>query len=79
MAPLRHLYCRGWNSGFSTLRNLIDSLDLCFIQEHWLLGDHDIGSDFFSTSVSGMDSSSLLAGHICSILYIGKPLSSCII
>ena len=30
---------RGWNSGYLTLSNLIDSLDICFIQEHWLLND----------------------------------------
>ena len=32
--------CRGWNNGVLTLKNFIDSLDLCFVQEHWLLNDH---------------------------------------
>ena len=31
--------CRGWNSGYVTLKYIIDSLDICFIQEHWLLKD----------------------------------------
>ena len=87
MAPLRccTFNCRGWNSGVSTLKDHINSLDLYFIQEHWLLKDHlhminDINSDFLSISVSGMDNTSLLRGRpngVCSILY-GKTLSFCL-
>ena len=70
MGPLRccTFNCRGWNSGISTLKNHIDSLDLCFVQEHWLHKDHlrkirDISPDFLSVSVSGMDDTSLLSGR----------------
>ena len=36
MASLRCTFnCRGWNSGISTLKYYVDSLDLCFVQEHW--------------------------------------------
>ena len=78
--------CRGWNNGITTLKNFIDSLDLCFIQEHWLLNDHlhrinALSSDFLSVSVSGMDSSVLVCGRPfggCSILY-RKSLASCIV
>ena len=63
MAPLRccTFNCRGWNSWLLTLSNFIDSLYICFIQEHWLIRDHlykinDISSDFVSVSVSGVDS-----------------------
>ena len=85
MAPLRccTFNCRG---GISTRKNHIDSLDLCFVQEHWLHKDHlykirDISPDFLSVSVSGMDDTSLLSGRPyggCSIVY-RKYLSSCII
>ena len=87
MAPLRccTFNCRGWNSSISTLKNHIDSLDLCFVQDHWLHKDHlnkirDISADFLSVSVSRMDSTSLLCGRPyggCSILY-RKSFSSCI-
>ena len=68
--------CRGWNSGYVTLKYIIDSLDICFIQEHWLLKDklskvNDISPDFISTGISGIDSNSLLVGRPyggCSIL-----------
>ena len=78
--------CRGWNNGILTLKHYINSLDLCFIQEHWLLSDqlhliNTISSNFLSVSVSGMDSSTLLCGRPfggCSILY-RKSLSSCIV
>ena len=48
-----------------TLNNVIESLHLCFIQEHWLLSAHllknnDISSDFLSLSVSGMDGSEFI-------------------
>ena len=61
MASLRccSFNCRGWNSGAITLKNYIDSLDLCFIQEHWLYSDllnqvRDISPDFLSVGVSGI-------------------------
>ena len=43
--------CRGWNSGVITLNSFIDSLDICFLQEHWLTSNllykvGDISSDF---------------------------------
>ena len=88
MAPLRccTFNCRGWNGGSLSLNNYFDSLDIYFIQEHWLHHDHlhkirEISLDFTSVSVSGMDSSSLLVGRPyggCSILY-RKSLSTCIL
>ena len=50
--------CRGWNSGYVTLKYIIDSLDICFIQEHWLLKDklskvNDISPDFISETSVG--------------------------
>ena len=30
---------RGWNSGLITLKSLIDSFDVCFVQEHWLISN----------------------------------------
>ena len=56
---------------------MIITLDLCFIQEHWLLRNHlnkvsDISPDFLATGVSGVDDSSLLLGRPyggCAILY----------
>ena len=87
MAPLRccSFNCRGWNSGILTLKNHIDSLDLCLVQEHWLHNDHlykirDISPDFLSVSVSAMDNSVLLSGRPyggCSIIY-RKSLGMCI-
>ena len=83
MASLRccSFNCRGWNSGVITLKNYIDSLDLCFIQEHWLHSDHlnqvrDISSDFLSVGVSDLLLGRPYGG--CSILY-RKSLSSCIV
>ena len=29
--------CRGWKSGCHLVRDISDSFDFCFIQEHWLL------------------------------------------
>ena len=59
------------------MRDLLDSIDLCFLQEHWLIPDqlhkfNSLNSDFLSVSVSGMDSSLPLAGRPfggCTILY----------
>ena len=67
MMPLR--YYRGWNN--LTLKNYIDSLDLYFVQEHWLLH-----TDFLCVGVSGLSSDLLLRSHPyggCAILYC-KPL-----
>ena len=66
-----------------SLRGLINSFDLCFIQEHWLHHDHlhrinNVSPDFLSVSISGMESGVLLQGRPyggCSILY-RKSLSS---
>ena len=86
MAPLWCSFnCRGWNSGKLTLTKFINSLDLCFIQEHWLFYDHlsdvcEISPDFISVGVSGMNNDLLSRGRPyggCSILY-RKSLSSCI-
>ena len=87
MAQLRtcSFNCRGWNNGIHTLTHFIDSLDLCFVQEHWLLSDqlhqiNNVSPDFLSVSVSGMDISELVCGRPfggCSILY-RKTLASCI-
>ena len=87
MAQLRccSFNCRGWNSGVHTLNNFINSLDVCFVQERWLLNDqlqkiHEISPDFLSVGVSGMDNSELVFGRPfggCAILY-RKCLASCI-
>ena len=87
MAPLRccSFNCRGWNSGKFTLTKFINSLDLCFIQEHWLFYDHlsdvcEISPEIISVGVSGMNSDLLSRGRPyggCSIPY-RKSLSSCI-
>ena len=71
--------CRGWNSGY------LSSLDICFIQEHWLLSDQlnkvrDVSPDFLSVGVSGVDCSALLEGRPyggCSILYRKSSLIVC--
>ena len=67
MAKLRtcSFNCQGWNNGLHTLSHFIDSLDLCFLQEHWLLRDqlhliNNISPDFLSVSVCGMDNSELV-------------------
>ena len=80
--PLRccSFNCRGWNNGKLTLKNYIDSLDLCFVQEHWLLHDNlnsvrEISPDYLCVGVSGLCSE--LCGcpfSGCSILYC-KSLS----
>ena len=59
--------CRGWRSGSDYVKFLLQSCDLCFIQEHWLYRDHlealNISEDFLSVGVSGMDSSEILLGR----------------
>ena len=93
MMPLKccSFNCRGWNNGKLTLKNYIDSLDLCFVQEHWLLYDNlnlvrEISPDFLCVGVNGLSSDSLLRGCPyggCSILYHKllslsvTPLHSC--
>ena len=32
--------CRGWRSGSHYVSSLLESCDLCFIQEYWLLHEH---------------------------------------
>ena len=74
--------CRGWNSGQHTVFDLLQSCDICFIQEHWLLHEQlnllNIHCDFLSTGVSGMDSSEFHLGRPfggCAILYRRSFLS----
>ena len=74
--------CRGWNSGSNYVNSLLDSCDICLIQEHWLFRENLqsllISSDFLSVGVSGMDSYRLVTGRPyggCGILY-RKSLSS---
>ena len=80
--------CRGWNSGYLSIKNFIDSLDICFIQEHWLLSDQlnkvrDVSPDFLSVGVSGVDCSALLEGRpyggaqffIVNLWFLLSPLS----
>lgn len=68
--------CRGWNSGHTAVFDLLQSNDICFIQEHWLFEEQlnllNIHNDFLSSSVSGMESHTLLHGRPfggCAILY----------
>ena len=75
MMPLRccSFNSRDWSNGKLTLQNYIDFLDLCFIQEHWLLHDNlntvcEISSDFMSVGVSGMS---------CDLLSRGRPYGGC--
>lgn len=78
--------CRGWNSGCVDIGNFIDGLDICMIQEHWLLHDqlHVLSSyhkKFDAIGVSGVNSDELLFGRPyggCAILY-RKSFSSCIL
>ena len=80
MSSLRRFHC----SGSLFLCDVIDSFDLLFIQEHWLHQSHlfkinEISPDYCSTSVSDMDSCSLIFGHPfggCSIIYHKSLLSS---
>ena len=66
--------CWGWNSGQHTVFDLLQSCDICFVQEHWLLHEQlnllNIHCDFLSTGVSGMDSSEF---------HLGRPFSGCAI
>lgn len=75
--------CRGWNFGSIAVHDqLLQSCDICFIQEHWLFQGQlnllNIDSDFLYAAVSGMESSKLLLGRPfggCAILY-KRALSS---
>ena len=77
--------CRGWNNGCVTISDFIDSFDLCFIQEHWLLTDqlHLLSSfhaDFSAVSVSGVKIGEFVCGRPyggCAILY-RSSFSPCI-
>ena len=76
--------CRGWRSGSNYVSSILDSYDLIFIQERWLLPDHlgalNISDDFISVGVSGIDTSEVLVGRPyggCGIL-LRKSLSSCV-
>ena len=73
--------CRGWKSGSNYVQSLLQSCDICLIQEHWLLCENldslIISDDFLSVGVSGMDSSILLTGRPfggCSILTLRAAL-----
>ena len=59
--------CRGWHNAISTVADLLDSHDICLIQEHWLFNEHlnqlNFNPDFLSVGVSGMGSSILLHGR----------------
>ena len=76
--------CSGWKSGSNYVKSLLQSCDLCLIQEHWLFRENLdsllISNDFLSVSVSGMDSSQLLSGRPfggCCIMY-RKALSAAV-
>ncbi len=60
--------CKGWHNGSLLVSDLLKSCDICLVQRHWLLKEQlhnlSIDSDFLSCSVSGMDSSVLLHGHL---------------
>ena len=63
----------GWHNGKLTLKNYINSLDICFIQEHWLFDDslnlvREIDPDFISVGVSGMN---------CDFICRGRPFGGC--
>ena len=60
--------CRGWNSRLCVLPDLLDTCDICFIQEHWLFTEHlsdlnSVNNEFTSVGVSVMDSGILLCRH----------------
>ena len=51
-----------------TLKSLVDSFDVCFLQEHWLTSNHfhritEFSTDFLSVGVSGIDDSVWLSGR----------------
>ena len=75
--------CRGWYNGRSTVADLLDSHDICLIQEHWLFNDQlnqlNFNLNFLSVGVSGMDSSILLHGRPfggCAMLFRKSLISS---
>ena len=48
------------------LKHILDSIHVCFLQEHWLIPEQfnqidAINDDFLSVNVCGMDNFSLLA------------------
>ena len=59
--------CRGWKSGSNYVQSLLQSCDICLVQEHWLLRENldslIISDDFLFVGVSRMDSSILLTGY----------------
>ena len=68
--------CRRWKCGSDYVVSLLNSCDICLIQEHWLLPDHlgalNISDDFLSFGISGIDNSDLLLGRPyggCAILF----------
>jgi len=74
--------CRGWNNGKSTVSDLLESHDICLIQEHWLFHDHlhelNFNPDFL---LSGMDSFALHHGRPfggCAILFRKSLIGSVI-
>ena len=70
--------CHGWNSGKQHVSKLLELLDLCLFQEHWLLHDHlnslNFSNDVLSVAVSGMDDIDLILG--CPFGGCALPLSS---
>ena len=42
--------CRGWNSGLISVVDILPKIDVCLIQEHWLLDNQlsklNVDSDF---------------------------------
>ena len=75
---------RTWRSGSNYVSSILDSYDLIFIQEHWLLPDHlgslNISDDFISVGVSGIDTSKVLVGRPYGGygILLRKSLSSCV-
>jgi len=76
---------RGWNNGESTGSDVLDSYDICLIQEHCLFHDqlHELNfnPDFLSVGVSGMDSFALHHGRPfggCAILFRKSLIGSVI-
>ena len=63
-----------------SLKDSIDSLDLCFIQEHWLMKSrlnrlYDLSPDFLNVSVSSIDDSSVV--HLVAVLFFTGNLFRC--
>jgi hypothetical protein len=65
--------CRGWKSSCDYVSNLLNTLDFCLIQEHWLFQGQfpslNICQDFYSVSVSGMSGNELINYGGCSIFF----------